>query len=287
MKKKHNPLKRKQSCGTYSVHLRSKTVDKNGQYEDIITKTSCKSWDCEYCRRKKGSFIQQQIHKHFADATIYMLTFTYFQQRPKLDVWNDLGVTWNRLRTYLKKNNPNLKYIRIVEPHKSGYPHIHVLTNSYINVATDLKYLTRQGFGYQMMQKIISVQIGVNYVSKYLTKAVWSDIANTLRKASKTRICTASRGIKVCDDTESSFELINSRINHESVPDYVRYILETGIEEGRTPLTHYSDESVVRIVWLCEQESSSENFLLIIAKEFVSGIWNSYVHPQIPYSEVI
>jgi len=253
-------------CGKYSLHLESTSPDADGNHTDIITSARCKSWDCPICRPIKGRWLQDQIHRIFADTDLHMLTLTYFQSRPPLDVWQNLGKTWNRLLTFIRKQNPGIKFIRIIEPHKSGYPHLHVLFSQYINVSKCLKYLTKQGFGWNCNLKKISIDSARNYVAKYLTKQVWSDLANDLRKQSKSRIVSASHGIVLTPESTGQFTMVEPKINDTSLNKYVSRVVNNRCASNFFPVTFYIGYRFIRIVWHVVNDPDS----ILYSKQIVS-----------------
>jgi hypothetical protein len=137
-----------------------------------------------------------------------MLTLTYQQaNRDKLAVWQSLGKSWNNLLTYVKKKlGIKLSFVRIVEAHKSGFPHLHVVMDQFLPTNEALKTLMRYGFGYQMRQQSMSTHNAGNYVSKYLTKFEWSDQAKMYRSMTKTRVVSMSRNLsrKKIDTTKKT-----------------------------------------------------------------------------------
>ena len=93
-----------------------------------------------------------------------------------LAVWNpSASARWNRLRTDLRRDTPELQYLRAVEVQKRGALHLHVLVWS--PVPLDQAALRRSaihyGFGHEL--DLAPVEPGSRryayYVSKYVTKA--------------------------------------------------------------------------------------------------------------------
>lgn len=209
-------------CGSYHIHL-IKTPDETTNVQShIIVPVHCKSWDCPTCRPIKARWLRDQMSEYFKDDSIYLLTLTYFQSSSKESVWKNLGKTWNRLITYIHKNHKKLKFIRIVEPHKSGYPHLHVIVDQYIDVSTDLKLLTNQGFGWNMSLTKISIDAAKCYVTKYLTKMEYTEEANKLRKLSKARICSSSKGIHLSPTSSKLWHIVSEKINTSEIKTYIK-----------------------------------------------------------------
>lgn len=133
------------------------------------------------------------------------------KDRSKTEVWTSLGKSWNNLITYVKKKlKIKIKFVRIVEPHKSGYPHIHVILDQFIPTSEALNTLLNYGFGYQMSQKKLSCENAANYVAKYLTKFEWTNDAKKYRKLTKTRVVSMSRGISLSKSQPKKIEVLCS-----------------------------------------------------------------------------
>ena len=264
------------NCQKFNLHLRSKTVAPDGTYTDIYTRVCCKAWDCPHCRPIKGRWLQDQIQSVFADSDLHMLTFTYFQNASKIDVWKSLGKTWNRLLTYMRKHTNNLVFIRIVEPHASGYPHLHVLVNQYINFKAATKFLTKQGFGWNAHQKAISIESGRQYVAKYLTKQTWSDTANNLRKLSKCRIVSASHGIHLSPETTGKYDCICPKILNDSFETYVKYSITEQIDTGCFILTVYCEYNYIRISYTCNMKPEEMPVAQLIRDQLVLSVNEKY-----------
>lgn len=263
-------------CGKYNVHLREKKISPNGTYSDLIMRTRCKSWDCPDCRKIKARWIEEQIHKNFADGDIYLITLTYYHNGPIINAWKKLGSTWNKLLTYMRKKNKKFKFIRVIEPHKDNFPHLHIITDTYIDTTICFKYLTQQGFGWNANQKKISVTSAKKYISKYLSKCEWSKEASELRKTSKCRIVSASRGIKLTPETSGEWEIIHPKISDESVINYARVIIAEEFDNGAIPISVFCEKNFIRIIYCVNSDIELrrhaalllDDYMIILCKYF-------------------
>lgn len=260
------------NCGLNNVHLRSRKADAEGYYSDIICGVPCKSWDCPECRRKKGLYIQEVISKEFCGEDVHMLTLTYFQNVDKMIVWQNVGKTWNRLLTYIRKKIGNIKFVRIVEPHQSGYPHLHIIISKYISLRVIGQHLTQQGFGWNAQIIKISCKSAAVYCSKYLTKMDWSEEALNLRKISKTRIVSASKGIILKKQSDHEFEVVTPSIPNANVKEYAEAIMMEGINTGSLPITICCNYKYIRINWLCQKDAEYYDFAILTKDIFVSKL---------------
>jgi hypothetical protein len=91
--------------------------------------------------------------------------------------------SWDKVRSYLKFYAPDVEFVYFYEPHKSGYPHLHVIL--FGNLSSEIqhkikllwseKYLAgsyAHGVKFDEIKKLKSVR---NYVIKYMRKILKSD----------------------------------------------------------------------------------------------------------------
>lgn len=71
-------------------------------------------------------------------------TLTYVRDSSTEDTWAQVTKNFNRfIQRYRRLHNQNIQYIRAIESHKDGYPHIHVLIQ---HPAADLRITNRKYF---------------------------------------------------------------------------------------------------------------------------------------------
>jgi|WetSurMetagenome_2_1015567.scaffolds.fasta_scaffold41726_1 hypothetical protein len=193
-------------CCSKHITIAQKT-EKGTTYKMIPV--YCESWSCPVCSKYKYYMLAKKIEKTF-DNDVTLLTLTYHQKDVSLDdAWKNLGKSWNRLLSYIRTvKGKKIKFIRIVEPHKSNYPHIHVIIDKPLNFTEDLANLEQQGFGYIAHQKSIPLNAGLQYLGKYLTKGHWSEIAERLRKKNRVRVFSSSRLQKIKTDVIKKWETL-------------------------------------------------------------------------------
>jgi len=106
------------------------------------------------------------------------IVFTVEHKGSISDCCRRLVTNWNRFRSFLIKRIGSFKYVRVLEPHRDGYPHMHVLlfTKRYVIDQDRLsEWCRRYGLG-----KIVWIKrywagryykrLPVSYLSKYLSK---------------------------------------------------------------------------------------------------------------------
>src|SRR5947207_9965933 len=98
------------------------------------------------------------------DNRLFMWTFTF---KDVLNVKHTRN-KWNYLRTLLLRTWPKLQGIRVFELHKSHGLHVHLVTNSFVDVNRARALANKAGWG-RIHVKRISAK-SVPYLAKYLSQ---------------------------------------------------------------------------------------------------------------------
>lgn len=194
-------------CSQKFLHLQK--IDANEQSQ-LVVRMACGRWDCPDCRSKKSKKIQSFIKSRFKRKSMYMLTFTFFQSKSVIETWAGVGKAWNRFASYVRGSTGKFDYIRILEPHKKGgYPHMHVLTSTFVAKKKAVELITKHGFGWNFSSKKISLENAARYVSKYLSKEWFNAEYYHFREVAKTRLVQGSRGLgAIFKKTSSGWTLV-------------------------------------------------------------------------------
>lgn len=167
--------------GTYEQHLKairayckSQAViyDNTNHHGGTIHKkpNNCNSWDCEPCRKKKASVLRSRIEAGTQKQSWKLLTLTIDPKRTSLaESLSTLSHLWDCFAKRLRRRFPDIKFIRVVEFHKSGYPHLHLIVDQYIYKPWIVANWTSLGGGSIVdIQQIKSKNVG-RYVAGYLS----------------------------------------------------------------------------------------------------------------------
>jgi len=93
------------------------------------------------------------------------------------DAYGFINKMWARLRANLFKKYGKFEFLRILEPHRSGFPHLHVLVTGIPFI--DWKWLDGvwhekyAGAGFVFRRDVGSSFNAVKYLLKYVNKMVW------------------------------------------------------------------------------------------------------------------
>lgn len=126
-------LKKIESCGKSWLHLVKH--DLLGPYHCFIL-NSCKSNFCRSCRKMNLYNLRKILFHTLRKDKWRLLTLTYGQkEKSPSELIKESSRTFDRFMKRVKRVYPKIKYARALEIHQSGFPHLHVIVNSYIPVA--------------------------------------------------------------------------------------------------------------------------------------------------------
>jgi hypothetical protein len=144
---------------------------------------------------------------------------------------------FSKFRTYLKRKYGEApQYIAVLEFHKNGNPHLHVLIDRFIDQRWIEATWQRIGGGLQIDIRLVDLHRVSNYLGKYLTKQM------LISAPKRSRRVTASRGIKLLRKPEKKTHLWT--------------LLKTQMEVLFQRL-----EAVARDVWM-DEENQIEGFVV-------------------------
>ena len=162
----------------------------------------CKAWNCSYCGPRKAAhrcrLIAAAAKEHGLNR---FLTLTLDPGKCSQDedlVWY-IRQVWRKFRVYLKrKHGRTIEFIAVVEEHKSGIPHLHVLLDRFIPQSWISAAWDALGGGRIAYIKFVADLDKIGwYLGKYLTKEM------LLSHGPGVRRYTTSRGVKLNPKKES------------------------------------------------------------------------------------
>lgn len=142
----------------------------------------CKQWKCRDCYERNKwrlKFIVNDIAVRH--QTRYFVTLTFRRDRELDQAYKHASHSWSKFRRrYARETNKELKFIRITENHKDGYPHYHFLTHQRLDIGWLRETWIECGGGQQIRIEYVkplrpgdSWEIAVSkYLSKYFSKAM-------------------------------------------------------------------------------------------------------------------
>lgn len=118
------------------------------------------------------------------------LTLTLDPSKVVGDDFKYLRASWRKMRVYLSRRfGESVEFIAVVELHRSGRPHLHVLVNRFIPQDWLSRAWESVGGGRVVDIRYVDVHNVGRYLSKYFTKQTAGALPSGLRRVS------ASKGI--------------------------------------------------------------------------------------------
>ena len=103
--------------------------------EYLITPRTCHSNYCPVCRAKNLRKLRAMLYRTMYGNRWRLITLT-FPNHSK-DPTQQLREIYKAFKNFilrLRRVNKKIKYIRVIELHKSGFPHIHLVVNKYVSL---------------------------------------------------------------------------------------------------------------------------------------------------------
>jgi len=180
--------KRNRHCGYLTA---VGTVTRDGVVNKAYARMYCKKWSCPDC----GPWMARKLQRNIASAALEhrldrMLTLTLDPKRIKTaDPIGHIWKTWQKFRVYLqRKFKESISYVCVLELHKSGLPHLHILIDRFIPQTWISNRWERLGGGRVVdIRKLKNLENAAWYLSKYLSKDAMRRVPKGKRRFSKSR----------------------------------------------------------------------------------------------------
>jgi len=187
---KHN---RNGGCGKLCV---SGEIILHGKKAIGYARVNCKSWTCPKCGPRKAWRLIKSIETWTRDHDLSrFMTLTLDPKKipNNLEREKYMRNVWSKFRVYLgRKLGKGVEYIAVMEYHKSGIPHLHVLINQFVPQKWISSSWSKLGGGYIAdIKRVVDISKIGYYLGKYLTKDM------ILSAPKDSRRYTTSRGIKL------------------------------------------------------------------------------------------
>ena len=174
--------------GKVSINGKQEISDKNVEYVH--------RWTAIYRKAILSKFYQLQDWWEKNPTPITLLSLTTYQDlkyrqnddSPRLSIeegFDTLKKGWRWLSVWLRKWYPDIEYVHIMEPHRSGYPHMHVILFGDLPVSAqeDIRRLWSEkykagSFEHGVDFSIRSPDNGIKSIRNYLMKYIQKTLIN-------------------------------------------------------------------------------------------------------------
>lgn len=132
----------------------------------------CNSYFCPECAEKKRKAIIERFEKFRHKDSWRFLTLTLRNTGTNTaENLKKFSGYFNNFMTTIRKKNPGIKYLSVIEIGKSGNVHAHILINRYLQ-QTQVSGLWEKASGSYIVhiEKVYNAQSCKQYISKYISK---------------------------------------------------------------------------------------------------------------------
>lgn len=134
------------NCHTSWIVLKRNTLLGD---EYIITPHLCKSNYCDVCRPKNLINLRKVLYDSLGHRRWRLVTLTFPDHSADLlTTLRTMNLQFKRFIQRIKRVHQNLAFVRAVEIHQSGFPHIHMIIDNYIPIAFLQKHWHDVGGGF-------------------------------------------------------------------------------------------------------------------------------------------
>lgn len=159
--------------------------DQNGEHWHAI-ETRCRRWSCPGCGPLRTKILCRQLANARPNRLITLTCGRPAGRSPR-EVWDETRRQVPELIRKIRKEVGDIEYCRVMEEHKSGYPHFHLLARStYIEQELLSRWWCELTDAYVVDIRKVNPDYKVErYVAKYLCKQFRSAITDRRVTASK------------------------------------------------------------------------------------------------------
>lgn len=186
----------------------------------------CRQWACPFCAPVKLRELQMKARRGHPQRHI-VLTMRPRPGQTLPEQIKFIARSFNKLVERIRKLYGTFEYMRVLELHKTGHPHLHILCRSdYIPqrwLQQNWRAIT--GAWNVHISKVQSTMAAVHELTKYFAKTV----ANTATRAPGTTIATTSNGYFL-DDEQTSPE--------HAEKDWINYFCPIPLSSVASALEH-------------------------------------------------
>ena len=179
----------RRQCGAFTL----RGVAQDGS-EARFYRLNCKCWDCRRCGPRRAARYKYAIREIAQERKLTrFLTLTLDPKKVDSDKpVHYLRECWNMFRVYLRRKFGEApQFIAVLEFQKNGMPHLHVITDRFIEQTWIKSTWEQIGGGMHVDIRSVDLHRVSNYLSKYPTKEL------LMSAPKRSRRITCSRGIRL------------------------------------------------------------------------------------------
>lgn len=201
----HRHNRNRRFCGMWSMQG-SEQLQERPTWR--YSRLGCKRWNCSKCGPRKANRVRRAIIQQATEkglCRLLTLTLNPTACSPAESI-GYLRECWNKFRTSLKRKfSSSISFIAVTELQKSGYAHLHVLVDRYIEQSWISIAWQAVGGGLIIDIRYVDIHRVGPYLSKYLTKQIFLS-----HFTGRQRRYTTSRNIRLFSKTTKNWRCIRA-----------------------------------------------------------------------------
>jgi len=219
----------------------------------------CKSWFCPVCKHRNLKILRARISSMLdGNGAVFLTLTTKDQLQDQIESMKLIQEHWDTMLKRMRRRFGKFKYFKIMEFHKNGQPHLHVLIDKFIPQSWISRNWNDVHGAYIVDIRYRDAGRAVSYATKYLSKELANnEIYHALFAIAHMRRYSFSRGA-VPDDYCITFFPVSNRQDYCDIlnrlmdwlgkelssPDLIDYEFRDGPECAEFFAWHW-DPSVV------------------------------------------
>lgn len=223
--------------------------------EYLVTPHLCQSNYCSVCRPRNLVKLRKMLYESLKHHRWRLITLTFpDHSQDVLEQLKNLYRQFKRFIQRVRRIYPDLAFVRTIEIHQSGYPHIHMIVDSYIPVSFVQKHWHDVGGGFVSIRNkkrgertsyVYTHKDAAHYLTDELEKANQDPhkLGHVFWQAS-CRAITTSRNLKLSAGSgEWSFYRVAKDLT-DAMYQYEEALQLSRWNSTPTPSIHYGADAV-------------------------------------------
>ena len=160
----------KSCCTTFTSYIDTRLPN---NYKLLVTPCKCNSYFCKRCATAKGNSLRNRLHNAVKGKELYFITLTLWDKcHSKTLAIKNINYYFSKFKQSLKRSGYNFEYIKVLEWHKSSYPHLHLITTQWLPEPLIRKHWRKYTHSFIVKDSgQINNWKAINYVCKYVSKS--------------------------------------------------------------------------------------------------------------------
>ena len=240
------------NCGTSWIVLSRNTL--LGE-EFLLTPHMCKSNYCDNCRKRNLLKLRKSLFKTMYHRRWRLVTLTFPDH--SADVLTTLRSLYRNFKKFIqrvRRKYPGISFIRTIEVHQSGFPHIHLVVDSFIPIAFLQKHWHDLGGGWVDItsgnkQSRVKRPANAKQAARYLTEELEKRVQDPHKLGhvfwqANLKSVTTSRNLDIAQSTGEWQFKRNAKDLADAMYEFEFLKMKATWEDNAAPGVHYGRDCI-------------------------------------------